>query len=146
MGWRDIKRAARETVHQTLKVRAVYLVGGSPENDSNSTSFSGSTSGNMHGLPVVEVRIHEKGMKLGDQAGTSLNSAERFDSVPRVIFWRTELEDAGISPARGDVISVTSGESYYIDVVEPHDQETITARVTRQDSADSAGLPLPPEE
>jgi len=145
MGWRDIKRAARETVHQTMKVRALYLVGGSPEHDSNSGSFSGSTSGATHGLPVVEVRIHEKGMKLGDQAGTSLNSAERFDSVPRVILWRSELEGLGLSPARGDVLSVSTGEAYYIDVVEPHDQETITARVTRMDAADSAGLPLPPE-
>jgi len=146
MGWRDIKRAARSTVHQTMKVRAVYLVGGSPEHDSNSGSFSGSASGNLHGLPVVEVRIHEKGTKLGDQAGTSLNSAERYDVIPKVVFWRSELEAAGISPTRGDVLSVTSGEAYYIDVVEPHDQETITARITRLDAADSAGLPLPPEE
>lgn len=145
MGWRDIKRAARSTVHQTMKVRAVFLVGGSPEHDSNSGSFSGSASGAAHGLPIVEIRIHEKGTKLGDQAGTSLNSAEMYDVIPSVIFWRAELEALGLEAKRGVILSVTAGEAYYVDVVEPHDQETIKARVTRLDDADSAGLPLPPE-
>ena len=145
MGWRDIKRGARETVHQTMKVRAVYLADGTPGNDSNSGSFSGSTSG-AHDLPVVEVRIHEKGTNLGDQAGTSLNSAERFDAIPKVIFWRQQLLDLAITLSRNAIISVSAGEAYNIEVVKPHDQETITVEVTRLSAADAAGLPLPPEE
>lgn len=68
-----------------------------------------------------------------------------YDVIPSVIFWRAELEALGLEAKRGVILSVTAGEAYYVDVVEPHDQETIKARVTRLDDADSAGLPLPPE-
>ena len=63
-----------------------------------------------------------------------------------MIFWRQELLDLCITLARNAVLSVSAGEAYNIDFIEPHDQETITAHVTRLDAEDSAGLPLPPEE
>jgi len=141
MAWRDKKAKARDTVHQTMKVKCVYLADGIPL-DSNSASGSSSNSGDDT-YPELEVRVHEHQTKFGDQAGTSLNSAERFEANPVAIFWRAELTTKGITLARNAVISVTEGEAYLLDLIEPHDQETIKARITRLDAADAAGLPLP---
>ena len=130
MGWRDTKSAARAKVHETMKVPAI-LIAALPY-DSN--------SGN---LGQFNVRVHEKQTALGDQAGTSLNSAERFEVIPKIIFWRADLIDASIALTRNMVVSVSEGEAYNIDAVKPHDQETITVEVTRLDAEDSADLPLP---
>lgn len=134
MGWRDIKAKARETVHQTMKVRCVYLATGAPP-DSNSASGDG--------LPELDVRIHEHQTEAGDQAGTSLNSAQRFTVDPQAIFWRADLIAAGITLVRNAVISVSDGEAYRLGPVQPHDQETISVPITRLTASQAAGLPLP---
>lgn len=134
MSWRGIKATARDTVHQTMKVKCVYLADGVPP-DSNSASSPD--------LPELEVRVHEHQTKLGDQAGTSLNSAERFAADPVVIFWRAEIIAKGITLKRNAVISVSDGEAYKLGPVKPHDQETITVPITRMKPSETTGFPLP---
>lgn len=134
MGWRDIKAKARDTVHQTMKVKCVYMPTGVPP-DSN--------SGSGDGLHELEVRIHEHQVPLGDQAGTSLNSAQRIEPDPRAIFWRSELIAKGITLARNAVLSVADGEAYRLGPVKPHDQETISVPITRIKPSETVGFPLP---
>lgn len=136
MGWRDTKSNARAVVHDTMKVPALLLSSADALDDSNSEGVLGQ----------FNVRVHEKHTLLGDQAGTSLNSAERAEAVPKLIFWRADLLDAGVTLRRNMVVSVTEGEAYNIEMVKPHDQETITCEVTRLDAEDAAGLPLPEDE
>lgn len=138
MGWRDQKAAARRVVHQTFKVKCVYIPADAFPLNSNSASNSGTEA-----FPEFEVRVHEKQTTLGDQAGTSLNTAERFEAIPALIFWRADLKAKGIKLKRGSVLSVSEGEAYKLDVVEPHDQETVKVRITRMTGAEAAGLPLP---
>lgn len=78
------------------------------------------------------VRVHTKFTQLGDQKGTSLNSAETEETAPRLLFWREELQ-----PVRNSVIiilaedSLSGGvEGYRLGVVLPPDGLTITARVS----------------
>lgn len=136
MAWRDTKAAARNVTHQTFKVRCAYIA--EWPLDSNSQSNSGAVT-----YPEFDVRIHEQHSLLGDQAGTSLNSAQRYEADPVILFWRADLIAAGITIERNAVISVTEGEAYEVELAEPHDQETIKVRVVRMTSANAAGLPLP---
>lgn len=131
MGWRDTRKAARAVVHATMKVSAILL------------SELGEDSNTNNILGQLTVRVHEKQTKIGDQAGTSLSTAERAEAVPTIVFWRDELTAIAVTLTRNMVVSVAEGEAYNIDRVWPHDQETIKCDVTRLDAADSAGLPLP---
>lgn len=125
--WRNQKAEARAVVHDTFKVRGLLLF---PASAPTGKEFN--------------IRVHEKKTALGDQAGTSLNAAERFEAIPKIIFWRADLIAAGVTKIdTNSVVSVTAGEAYNIDAVEPHDQETITCHVTRLSATKAAGLPLP---
>lgn len=134
MTWRDTKRTARSTVHQTMKVRCIYLAQGIVPDSNSESGFE---------FTELEIRVHEHQTKLGDQAGTSLNSAERFEPDPRLIFWKAELEAKNITLKRNDVVSVSAGEAYRLGPTKPHDQETITVPVTRLAVAETANLPIP---
>lgn len=136
MGWRDTKSNARAVVHDTMKVPAILLASLAQAQSSNSEA----------NLGQFNVRVHEKQTLLGDQAGTSLNSAEMAEPIPKLIFWRADLVAAGVTLRRNMVVSVSAGEAYNLDLIKPHDQETITCEVTRLDAADSASLPLPEED
>ncbi len=138
MGWRDIKAKARAVTHTTFKVACLYIDRDAFPLDSNSASNSGDVT-----YPQLDIRVHENQTKLGDQAGTSLNSAERFEAIPQVIFWRADLLAIPLKLKRGSILSVAAGEAYRIDVVEPNDQETIKCRITRLSANEAAGLPLP---
>jgi hypothetical protein len=87
------------------------------------------------------VRLHTKFVELGDQKGTNFLSAERLDIEPRIIFMRDEVN----VPARNAIISVVTGEAYYVDRTEPADDITIKAYVVEMTVADAAGLPVPGE-
>jgi len=132
MGWRETLTEARAVVHDTMKVPVILLASLASVNDSNSTDVA-----------QLFARIHNSDKALGDQAGTSLNSAERYEPIQRAIFWVAELTAAGVTLDRNMVISVLAGEAYNIDTVRPQDRETITVEITRLDAEDSAGLPLP---
>lgn len=133
--WRDIKAEGREVVHTELKIPCRYIA--ELPYDSNSSPDD---------PPTVGVRLLLNDKKVGAQPGQNNGSAERFEPVPKAIFWRAELDDLGITIARNAVISVVTGEAYTIDFLHPHDVETITAEVTRLDATDSAGLPVPAED
>lgn len=107
-GLRDIKRQARRDLHNEMRVPVLYL----------STPTA---------TPVpVGARVHSKFRALGDQPGTSLNSAEREEIVPRIIFFRSDLP---AEPVRGAIVSVEAGEAYRVDVVLPADDQFVTVRV-----------------
>jgi len=93
--------------------------------------------------PEVQIRVHTSEKALGDQAGTSLNSAERIEQIPKVICWVADLAAAGVTLARNAVFSVEAGEAWQIDHIEPRDRETITVHCSPLDAEDSAGLPYP---
>jgi len=129
MGWRETKAAMRATVHDTFKIPAV-LVSALPI-DSNTEQLE------------IQFRLHARQSELGVQPGTNYGMAERVEVDPYVVFWRADLTAATWELARGNILSVSDGEAYHIEVVEPHDIETIKCRVTRLDAEDTAGLPLP---
>ena len=123
--WRDQKKVARRVVHDTMQIAALYLAyvpldGASPDP-----------------LPV-DVRLHTEFKALGDQAGTSFQFAERHETVPKIIFLRSQ-----ITPVRGAVVSVALGEAYEIDNVMPPSEEYITVEVTRLAVGKTIGLPYP---
>lgn len=130
MRFRDIKRQARQIVHENLNVDALYLVP-APEDAEG-----------PYETPIpITVRVHSKHTALGDQLGTNFSYAEREEQIPKIIFLVSEVA----SPIRGAVVSVAAGEAYLVDTTEPTDDLSITARVTRLSAAKAAGLPVPGE-
>lgn len=129
MTFRDLKNTARATLHDHLKVAALYLTktgedtNGDPEYDA--------------GVEVT-VRIHTDWTEHGDQKGTNFHFAERAERSDEIVFLASE-----ITPHRGGVVSVETGEAYIVDNVLPQDGLTITAEVSRMAEADTVGLALP---
>lgn len=135
MGWRDVRGAAREDVHETFTVFARYVA--AVPYDSNSGASA----------PQISVRIHDSQKPLGTDPGDRKAHAAVFvEAVPRAIFWRQNLEDEGVTLARNAVISISADEAYQIDAVLPHDIETIACHVHRLSGDDLTGLPLPAED
>lgn len=130
MGWRDVRKTARAVVHGTMKVPVLYITQLQPG----------------VGLPEpVELfaRIHTNEVFLGDQPGTSYNSAERVETVPKIVFWASDLTDLSITLRRGNVISVERGEAYQIDVIHPVDRDIVVTEAIRLPAADVQGIQLP---
>ena len=90
------------------------------------------------------VRVHTKFAQLGDQKGTSLNSAETEETVPALIFWREELVPKNTAVVTISEIHSGTGEreAYQIGVVLPPDGLTITARVAELSPAKAATYPV----
>lgn len=119
MTLRDIKMRAREALHNAMRVRALYVVEGQD--------------------PVIcHVRVHTKADALGDMRGTSLGYAEHQEVVPRLIFWRDELD-----PDNSAIVVVSADEAYRIDNVIPRDGPTVTVEVVSLSAAQRLGLPVP---
>lgn len=119
MTLRDIKMRAREALHNAMRVRALYVVEGQE--------------------PVIcHVRVHTKADALGDMRGTSLGYAEHQEVVPRLIFWRDELD-----PDNSAIVVVSADEAYRIDNVVPRDGPTVTVEVVSLSAAQRLGLPVP---
>lgn len=120
-----------------MQIPFVYLANGIPYvEDSNSAG----------GLVTINARLHLSDKALGDQAGTSLNSAERVEPIRKAIFWQSDLDAAGITLARNAVLVAQDGDAYIIDHLEPLDVETVTVRLSPVDDADAQGLPTPEVE
>lgn len=138
--WRDTKAAARRVVQDTMQIPFVYLASGLPYvEDSNSAGE----------LPILQARLHLSDKALGDQAGTSLNSAERVEPIRAMIFWQADLDEHELGPItleRNAILVAQDGDAYCIDHIEPLDVETITVRVSPVDEADAQGLPRPEVE
>lgn len=119
MALRDIKMRARQALHDAMKVRALYVVEGQPP-------------------AVCHVRVHTKADALGDMRGTSLGYAEHQEIVPKLIFWRDEID-----PDNRAVVVVSADEAYRIDNVIPRDGPTVTVEVVSLSAAQRLGLPIP---
>jgi len=129
MGLREIKAKARADLHREMRVRALYVPPGlDPEP-----------------IPCY-VRVHTKFTQLGDQKGTSLNSAETEEKVPVLIFWGTEVPE----PKRAGYVTISEAdtgtgrpEAYRLGVILPPDGATITARVAEMSESQMTGLLFP---
>jgi hypothetical protein len=124
MSLRSIKAQARMDLHRGMQVQALYI----PPNN---------------GTPVpCRVRVHTKFTQLGDQKGTSLNSAESEEQVPRLVFHAPE-----VIPERGGRITINPREGYIVGVTVPaDDMNFIHARVAPLTAAQLASLPMPPSD
>jgi hypothetical protein len=122
MGLREIKNEARRDLHDEMKVPASYY--------SNPATYVG----------TIYVRVHTKWTEQGDLKGTNLNYAETEDTVPRVLFDRSEVAN----PPRNGYVVISSEEGYRIGQTEPPDGITITAEVAPMTVAELAGKILPP--
>lgn len=136
MGWRETKATARAAVQTAMRIPVLYLTSLTADGDSNSAGV----------LPQIGVRLHLQNKLIGDQVGTSLNSAERWEETPVAIFWVEELDENSITLARGAVLSVAEGEAYQIENVRKPDVETVTCDIFKLSAAKADGLPLPEEE
>ncbi len=134
MAWRDIKAAARATVHSTMQVSALYLV----ENPAYVTPVVDPDIPQYIETPV-NVRVHSGEIALGDMKGTNFHFAQREEDNPSIIFLYSEMP----APERNALVSVADGEAYRIDHTKPRDNLTITASCLRLSASESAGLPLP---
>jgi hypothetical protein len=123
--FRDIKRKARRSVHDTMSIPALYLAY-TPLDSASDEPVS------------CNVRVHTKKVQLGDQAGVSFQYAEAHEIVPKVIFDRLE-----VAPARHGVVVVAEGEAYLIDNLLPVDEGFQTAEVVRLSDSEADGLPFP---
>jgi hypothetical protein len=120
MGLRDIKAKARADLHQAMRVGAFYYT------DANATPIP------------CNVRVHTKFAALGDQKGTSFSYAETREMVPRLIFWKSEID-----PDNRGMVMIAADEGYLIDHVDPPDGLTVTAQVSNLDAATRALLSYP---
>jgi len=134
MAWRDIKAAARATVHSTMQVPALYLV----ENPAYVTPVIDPDIP-QYIETLVNVRVHSGEIALGDMKGTNFHFAQREEDNPSIIFLYSEIP----APERNALVSVADGEAYRIDHTKPRDNLTITASCLRLSASESAGLPLP---
>jgi hypothetical protein len=89
--------------------------------------------------PVIcYVRVHTKADALGDMRGTSMGYAERQEIVPKLIFWREEVD-----PDNSAIVVISAEEAYRIDNVIPKDGPTVTVEVVSLSATQRAGLPVP---
>lgn len=141
--FREHKRRARQALHERMQVAAVYIpVLPLP---TVSTGGWGLDWGLSWGAVTVEidsssvenvsVRIWTQSKPLGDLQG---GGADREEEVPRILFMVDEL-----TPVRNSLVSVALGEAYRIDRLQPKDDISVVAFVTRLKEADTVGLPIP---
>ncbi len=119
VGIRDIRRKAREALHNAMQVPAVYVP---PQ--------GGATV-------AVAVRLHTKFGAVGETDGFPF-AAARHEAHPQIIVRASDLD-----PARGGIFSISTGEAYEVDNVLPEDSGYVTAQVVRMSEARTAGLPVP---
>jgi hypothetical protein len=107
MGFRELKAIARDAVHQTMKVPALWYASG----------LSTST-------PVpISIRAFYKMQLTGEDQGTRLHWSQIEDKIPEVLFWLAEAV-----PVRLGVIMISPTEGYRLDNLKPVDIQTQTAQ------------------
>lgn len=89
---------------------------------------------------AINVRVHTKFDALGDVKGTSFGYAERIETVPKLVFLREEIE-----PVLHAVIVISAEEGYRVNVIEPPDGITRSAKVTVLTAGDLARYISPDE-
>lgn len=113
---RETIRDARRLLHEHMRISAVYI------EDSIEVG--------------INVRVWTESKPLGDLAG---NGADREEEIPRILFMLDEIE----SPQRGAIVSVAEGVAYKVDRLQPKDDISVTAFVTRLPESATVGLPVP---
>lgn len=126
--FRDHKRRARRQLHQRMNVPALFLMAPDtlPED----------------AIPVT-IRLHTKWDALGDQKGTSLNSAEMESLVPKAILMLDQLPFGVRDLPRTAILSVEIGEAYRIDHAEEPDDISVTVHIVRLSAEKAQDLPVP---
>lgn len=122
MSFRDIKNAARQALHEHMKVPAYYI----PDPD------------DLDSAVLVNVRVHTKFKPLGNLPGTP-DGMQWESELPKILFFRDDVS----MPVNGGIVSVADGEAYYIGPCEEPDGLTITASVTAVALSQTVGLPVP---
>lgn len=101
-GWRDIKAQARDLIHRTFEVPAIYLT-------------------HLDGVPVaVQVRIHTN-ISIPGEDFTGMEMSPRFEFQPKIIFRTVEVPN----PAPKGLVIVDATEIYRIGTSRP-DREGYT--------------------
>lgn len=131
MSWADIKSAARQAVHETFALPAIF--------------YSSSVATPTVEADTVNVRLHDKSKAVGDLAGTNLSYAEVMERPTQLIFDVPEL--TGRTLSRGVIITMLdySGRAvgFYVDNVNPRDGGKQTVDVSPLSPSDLAGKLLP---
>jgi hypothetical protein len=95
-GWRDIKKAARDRVHETFEVPAIYLT-------------------HLYGTPVrVNVRVHTK-IAPTENEFTWPGASGFLEMTPKIIFRAEEVPKV----SNDALVIVSPTEVYRIGVAEP---------------------------
>ena len=121
MTFREVKAAAREKLHDRLKVSANCFDGG-PDEDPE----------------AVSLRVHSQLVSGGDLPESGLPFAERVEVAPRLVFLIDEHR-----PVRNNIYSVGTSEAYKVVRIEPPDGITITAVCDRLSEAEARRWPSP---
>lgn len=102
VGWREIKAQARDLVHRTFEVPAIYLT-------------------HLDGVPVtVQVRIHSM-ISVPGEDFVSMEMSPRFEFQPKIIFRTSQVPN----PAPKGLVIVDATEIYRIGTSRP-DREGYT--------------------
>lgn len=108
MTFRDIKRRARQTIHDRLAEPALYFA------DQDATP-----------VPVT-VRLHLRFDALGELLTVSAGFADRQELTPRIIFMNSQ-----ITPARDAILVTKDLGAYNIETDVAPDDITTTAEVSK---------------
>lgn len=96
MGWRETRAAARDKVHETFLVPALYYAPGSAD-------------------PIeVNVRHHTRDVLAGDLEREGYG--ERIVDVNRIV-----LDTSEVTPARGGKVVMPDEETHYLETFERQD-------------------------
>ena len=107
-GWRDIKAQARDLVHRTFEVPAIYLT-------------------HLDGVPVaVQVRIHTEVKPPGEDF-IAMEMAPRYEFQPSIIFRSSQVSN----PAPKGLVIVDAGEIYRIGTSKPDREGFIEVDMVR---------------
>lgn len=123
--FRDHKRKARRVVHDRMRVPALYIAQPGDEG------------------VLIHVRVHTKFDALTMDSMDNMGLVARRESKPKIIFWRDEMAERGITLERNAVISVEAGEAYALNNADAPDDQTVTFFVTALEGGDLEGLPVP---
>jgi acetamidase/formamidase len=98
-----LKNTARKAVHDVLSFEATY------EDAARDVAPTG-----------LRVRVHNKGMVTGDLV--DLGYAQVLETVTRIIFWQSELDEKSIALHRGATVTLPAemgGAVFILDSLEP---------------------------
>lgn len=131
MNWRDFKRKARRTLHDTMGVPAYFI----PQTGSEPYSIT------------VRGPFYSKDVRIGDIEGSRQSGWAQMEvQDPMLILDRKAFDALNLIPLRDTLISIEEAEVYRIQAVLPEDDEWFYVRVVRLDKDDALLHPYPGSE